>query len=318
MKSLSVTALLLFASTIGAETERSEITIHNDNIGNLVMSVPSTWRESQGTDELSGASLLDVQSKKPKFQLRLEFSYFGLDGRGEDQDIDDYIDLRLDNYMQYQMEEFIDNSQEGEFTSEVFGPGRHGRVARLTVRERSRDDYQFVTHGARIVDNAIVVFTLRSSDTDRAILDQVVDAVSSVSTDNEIANFVGSYSCRAEHRVGFVGRNAVWIPDIVDVVDQVYVVRTSSDGDQFADRTSWVFVEQGKIRATSWCDASAVENGLFICHGASDEEFRMDTSTLRFLYSQMEGYYDVAEGAVLDKDQPTPYMDIGSCRRSER
>jgi hypothetical protein len=318
MKILSIAALVLFAIAVDAKDEGSEITIHNDNIGNLVMSVPSEWRETQSTDDLSGASLMDVQSKKPKFQLRMEFSYFGLDGRRDDQDIDDYIGQRLDSYMQYQMEEFTENSVEGEFTSEVFGPGRHGRVARLTVRQRDRNDYLFITHGARIVDNAIVVFTLRSSDTDQAVLDQVVDVVSKVSMDNEIASFVGSYSCRTEHRVGFAGRNAVWIPDIADVVDQVFIVRTTSDGDQFADKTSWVFVEQGRIRATSWCDAAAVENGLFICHGANDEEFRMDTSTLRFLYSQMEGYYDVAEGAVLEKNQPTPFMDIGSCRRSER
>jgi hypothetical protein len=243
MKILSMAALVLFAIAVDAKDERSEITIHNDNIGNLVMSVPSEWRETQSTDDLSGASLMDVQSKKPKFQLRMEFSYFGLDGRRDDQDIDDYIGQRLDSYMQYQMEEFTENSVEGEFTSEVFGPGRHGRVARLTVRQRDRDDYLFITHGARIVDNAIVVFTLRSSDTDQAVLDQVVDVVSKVSMDNEIASFVGSYSCRTEHRVGFAGRNAVWIPDIADVVDQVFIVRTTSDGDQFADKTSWVFVE---------------------------------------------------------------------------
>jgi hypothetical protein len=318
MKILPVGALLLFAMTIDAKDERSEITIHNDNIGNLAMSIPSTWRGTQSSDDLSGASLLDVQSKKPKFQLRMEFSYFGSDGRRDDQDINDYIDLRLDSYMAYQMEEYTGNSVEGDFTSEVFGPGRHGRFSRLTVRERNRDDYQFVTHGAHIVGNAIIVFTLRSNDADKAVLEQVVKVVSEVSMDNEIASFVGSYSCRTEHRVGFVGRNAVWIPDIVDVVDQIYIVRTSSDGDQFADKTSWVFVEQGRMRATSWCDATAVENGLFICHGANDEEFRMDTSTLRFLYSQMEGYYDIAEGAVLNKDQPTPHMDIGSCQRSER
>lgn len=310
--------MLLFAVYSGAKGERTEVTVHNDNFGNLLMSVPSEWRGSQGVDELSGATLLSVVSKKPAFQLRLEFTYFGLDGRAEGQELDEYINLRLDSYMEYQMAEYTDNSLEGEFTSQAFGPERHGRYARLTVRERGRNDPAFITHGARVTGNAIVVFTLQSSDVDGGILDQVIELVSSVAADNEMASFVGSYTCRSEHRVGFSGRNAVWIPDVVDVVDQQYVVRTAAAGDQFADRTSWVFVEHGRLRASSWCDAAAIEKGVFICHGASDEEFRMDTSTLRFLYTQMEGYYDVAEGAVLDKDQPTPFMDIGSCRRTER
>jgi hypothetical protein len=33
---------------------------------------------------------------------------------------------------------------------------------------------------------------------------------------------------------------------------------------------------------------------------------------------QLEGYYDVAEGKVLEKDEATPFMDIGICERSER
>lgn len=318
VKPTPVLAVLLLAAFAVASGELTEVTVHNDNIGNLLMSVPADWRGSQGTDELSGASVFDVSSKKPGFRLRLEFSYFGLDGRADGQDLDEYIDLRLDNYMEYQMAEYTENSVEGEFTSQSFGPARHGRYARLTIRERGKKDPVFVTHGARITGNAIVVFTLQSSDVDGEVLNQVIEAVSSVSADNEMASFVGSYTCRTEHRVGFSGRNAVWVPDIVDVVDQLYVVRTAGAGDQFADRTSWVFVEQGRIRATSWCDADAIEKGVFICHGASDEEFRMDTATLRFLYTQMAGYYDVAEGAVLDKDQPTPFMDIGSCRRTER
>lgn len=318
MKFLQMLALLLFAAIADAKDEVSEVSIHNDNIGNLKMSVPADWRGSQRTDDLSGASVFEVTGKKPAFALRLEFTYFGLDGIADGQRVDDYIDLRLDSYMEYQMPEYTDNSVEGDYTSQVFGPGRHGQYARLTVRERGRNDPVFITHGARITGNAIVIFTLQSSDVDQSILNQVIELVSGVSLDNEIASFVGSYSCRTEHRVGFAGRNAVWIPDIVDVVDQLFIVRTASDGDQFADKTSWVFVEQGRIRATSWCDAATIESGLFICHGANDEEFRMDTSTLRFLYTQMEGYYDVAEGAVLERDQPTPFMDIGSCQRSER
>ena len=318
MKRMPVLAVLLLAASAVGKGERNEVTIHNDNFGNLLMSVPADWRGTQGNDELSGATVFEVTSKKPRFHLRLEFTYFGLDGRGMGQDLDEYIDLRLDRYMEYQMAEYLENSVESDFTSQVFGPERHGRYARLSIRERGKNDPVYVTHGARITGNAIVVFTLQSSDAGRDVLDQVVETVSSVSADNEMASFVGSYTCRTEHRVGFTGRNAVWIPDIVDVVDQVWVVRTASEGDQFADRTAWVFVAHGQMRATSWCDAAAVEKGLFICHGANDEEFRMDTSTLRFLYSQMEGYYDVAEGAVLDKNHPTPFMDIGSCRRTER
>jgi len=311
-------AVLLLAATVGAGKGPIEVAIHNDNIGNLKMRVPADWRGALGSDELSGGSVFEVLSKKEKFRLRIEFTYFAMDGRDEAQSLDEYIELRLNNYMDYQMAEYTDNSVEGEYRSEIFGPARHGRYARLTIRDRARNDPAFLTHGARIVGNAIVVFTLNSSDADQKVLNSVLDVVAGVSQDNEIASFVGSYTCRSEHRVGFAGRNAVWVPDIVDVVDQQFIVRTSSDGDQFADRTSWVFVLQGRVRATSWCDKGAIEKGLFICHGASDEEFRMDTSTMRFLYTQMEGYYDVADGEILDKDRATPYMEIGSCQRSER
>jgi hypothetical protein len=318
MKYLAFMAVLLLAAAASAKNGPIDVAIHNDNIGNLKMSVPADWRGALRSDELSGASVFDVSSKKEKFELRIEFTYFAPEGRDEAQSLDEYIELRLNNYMDYQMAEYTGNSVEGEYSSQVFGPARHGRYARLTVRDRKRNGPTLLTHGARIVGNTIVVFTLNSSDADQSVLNKVLDVVASVSQDNEIASFIGSYTCRSEHRIGFAGRNAVWVPDIVDVVDQIFIVRTASDGDQFADKTSWVFVGQGRVRATSWCEKAPIEKGLFICHGAGDEEFRMDTSTMRFLYSQMEGYYDVAEGEILDKARATPYMDIGTCQRAER
>jgi hypothetical protein len=261
---------------------------------------------------------MEIVGKNEKFALRLEFSYLGQEGRDPQSSLDEYIQQRLDSYMEYRMPDLVEDSVEGRFTTRVFGPAGRGRYSRLTIRQPGRGAHSFVTHGARIADNTIVIFTLHSSDSDERILVQTLDAVSSVAANTEIASFVGSYSCRSEHRVGFRGRNAVWIPDIADVVDQRFTVRTSSKGDQFDDTSSWVFVESGRMRATSWCEEEAVERGVFVCHGANDEEFRMDTSTLRFLYTQMAGYYDVADGVVLGRNQATPFMDIGVCERTER
>jgi hypothetical protein len=316
MKYSALLACLLLSGGTSARDEWTEVDIHNDNIGNLKMSVPGSWRGSLSTDDLSGTSVFEVLSKKEKFQLRIEFSYIGQEDRGDSLSLDEYIERRLDNYMDYQMAEFSDNSVEGAYTNIAFGPDHHGVYARLTIRDKGRNAYQFVTHGARIIGDAIVVFTLYSSDSDRSVLDPVVDVVAGVASDSEIASFVGSYTCRSEHRVGFDGRNIVWTPDIADVVDQQFVVRTSSPGDQFADKTSWVFVEAGRTRAGSWCDDAQIGSGRFVCHGANDEEFRMDTSSMRFLYVRMQGYYDQAEGTVPDEDRPAPFMDIGRCEQT--
>jgi hypothetical protein len=32
----------------------------------------------------------------------------------------------------------------------------------------------------------------------------------------------------------------------------------------------------------------------------------------------MAGYYDLADGVVLGRNQATPFMDIGVCERTER
>jgi hypothetical protein len=317
-KSQAVVALLaaLVANVCPAASDTATISISNDNIGSLRMTLPVKWQGTRGRDELTGASTYLIESKKEKFRLLLEFSYFGQEGRDASDSLDRYIDTSLENYMAYRMPDFTDNSLEGRYTTQAFGPEDHGQYARLTLTDR--DSYAYITHGARIVGSSIVLFTLYSSDTDGSILSRAVEVVSSVAPDTEMASSVGSYTCRSEHRVGFSGRNAVWIPDIVDVVDQTFIVRTSSDGDQFADRSTWVFVELGRMRASSWCEETLVEKGLFVCHGASDKEFRMDTGTLRFTYAQLAGYHDVAAGEVLEKDSVTPFMDIGSCDRTER
>ncbi|MDH4047366.1 MAG: hypothetical protein OEV63_04445 [Gammaproteobacteria bacterium] len=294
----------------------TEISINNDNIGNLKVSLPEKWQGSSGKDELTGASILEIESRKEKFTLRLEFSYIDLGSRSNDVSLDEYIQNRLSSYLNYSLPELTGSTV--DFDVRRFGPDGHGQYARLATQGRDRGKYTYLSHGARIVGQAIVVFTLESNDADESVLARTLAAVSTVRLDAEIASFVGSYTCRTEHRVGFRGRNAVWIPDIVDVVDQIFIVRTVSEGDRFAEKTSWVFVEAGRMRANSWCEEAAVEKGLFICHGASDEAFRMDTGTLRFLYSQMEGYYDVAEDEILAKDQATPFMDIGTCKRTER
>jgi hypothetical protein len=313
---VSLLVLLIYSGSFASDS-LTGISISNDNIGNLKMMLPEKWRGSQSTDEMSGATVYDIASKKERFRLRLEFKYIGQEDRDDKLSLDEYIQLRLQNYMEYRMPEFLENSVEGHYATQAFGPGSRGQYSRLTIRDKARGDYPFLTHGARVVGNTIIMFTLLSSDADEGVLSRTLDAVSSVEADNEIASFVGSYACRTEHRVGFAGRNAVWIPEITDVVDQQFIVRTSSEGDQFAEKSSWVFVELGRIRATSWCDENLVGQGLFVCHGAGDEEFRMDTSTLRFLYVQIEGYYDVAEGDTLDKNQATPFMDIGTCKRNE-
>ncbi|MGH8223097.1 MAG: hypothetical protein ACREQZ_08990 [Woeseiaceae bacterium] len=310
-------ATLILSLSASAAGERVEVTISNANIGNLILELPAEWRSEQREDELNGASVLEVSTGKEDFRLVLQVSYAGNDIPDATHDLDERVAARLGGYMDYRMPEFVENSAEGDFSVRRFGPRNHGLYSRVTIPERGDQPFTHLTHGARIVGNAFITFTLYDSDPAARRLEDALAVVTSARPDTEIADVSGAYACRSEHRIGFEGRNAVWIPAPADVVDQQYVVRTSADGDRFAASSTWVFVEAGRMRASSWCDNERAAQGVFECHGPGDEEFRMDTGTLRFIYVQLEGYYEVAEGEVLDRDQETPYMDIGVCARTD-
>jgi hypothetical protein len=144
-------------------------------------------------------------------------------------------------------------------------------------------------------------------------MNRTLDVISSFKSVHEWANAPDSYLCKVEQLVGFDIVDEEWDAISSKKVKHSYVVRRSRPGDEFAGSSEWVFSAAGKENTNTFCDNESIAHGLFLCSGMDDEEFRMDSRTLRFLYVYLKGYHDVSPEAVPDEDSLKPQMKIGTC-----
>lgn len=303
---ISFSALALVCSLANAESV-TERRMSSPDIGTVVFLAPENWNGFESYDDLEAASVYELSSRNEKFNLRLTARHY-VPGASDEEIVE-----RLDGYLRYAIEEFLNKPDNHEVRAARFGPRNHGIYARITHKNPDKGAYPYYTHGARILDGKFITFSLDSNDHDLSVLKSTLNLVSSVAGKQEWANAPDSYICNVEQIIGFAIVEDQW--DVVSSkkVKHRFVLRRSQEGDKFADTTEWVFSKHDQENANTFCDNEFIARGFFLCSGEADEEFRMDSKTNRFVYVYLGGYYDVPEGTVPDEESPKPQMGIGSC-----
>jgi hypothetical protein len=313
MRQLLILTLLMLISSAASPESLTERRLSSADIGTIVFMAPESWQGFETYDDLQAASVYELSARREKFNLRLSVQHFSLDTTGEQMGMDQQIIARLDGYLKYAIAEYLENPDQHEVRAARFGPRNYGIYARVSHRNPAKDSYPYYTHGARILGNKFIVFSLQSNDQDLSVLKMTLDVVNSVEGKNEWANAPDSYLCNVEQLTGFSIVDDEWDAISSKKVKHSFILRRSRDGDAYAESSEWVFTSADDENADTLCDNEFIANGFFLCTGTADEEFRMDTKTLRFVYAYLGGYYDVPQGALPDEESPKPQLGIGSC-----
>jgi hypothetical protein len=313
MRYLMIFAALLLVCSPGSAETQTERRVSSGDIGTLVFMAPEKWKGIEGYDDLEAAAIYELSSRKEKFSLSISIKNAGFETQDDPVKMDALIMTRLDGYLKYTMAEYVENSVEGEINATRFADRNHGIYARISDNSPGNDPFVYFTHGARVLDDKFIVFSLYSNDKDRSVMNRTLDVISSFKSVHEWANAPDSYLCKVEQLVGFEIVDEEWDAISSKKVKHSYVVRRSRPGDEFAGSSEWVFSAAGKENTNTFCDNESIAHGLFLCSGMDDEEFRMDSRTLRFLYVYLKGYHDVSAEAVPDEDSLKPQMKIGTC-----
>ncbi|MCH8308439.1 MAG: hypothetical protein IH930_09895 [Proteobacteria bacterium] len=313
MRYLTIFAALLLACPPGSAETLTERRISSGDIGTLVFMAPEKWKGVAGYDDLEAATVYELSSRREKFSLSIRIKNAGFEMQDDQVKMDELIIARLDGYLDYAMAEYVENSVEGEINATRFADRNHGIYARISDKSPGKDPFVYFTHGARVLDDKFIVFSLYSNDKDQSVMNRTLDVISSFRSVHEWADAPDSYLCKVEQLVGFDIVDEEWDAISSKKVKHSYVVRRSRPGDAFAGSSEWVFSAAGRENTNTFCDNESIAHGLFLCSGMDDEEFRMDSRTLRFLYVYLKGYYDVSPEAVPDEDSLKPQMEIGTC-----
>ena len=314
MRHSIILATLLSASCVCSAEDLTERRMSSADIGTVVFMAPEKWVGSESYDDLEAAAVFELSTRKKRFMLRISVKYVGFDILSDAEELDKQFIARLDGYLQYAIEAYVDRSDRFEIRAARFSPKNHGIYARIADRNPEKGAYPFITHGARILGNKFITFTLNSRDADMSVLKQSLDLVTSFSAKNEWADAPDSYVCKVEQVVGFTVNEEKWEPYIAAKFKHHYIVRRTRPGDLHEDSSEWVFTGPEEEETTSYCDNEAIAHGLFICHNDADVMFRMDSKTLRFLYTYTGGYHDVPEEVVPSEESPKPQLAIGTCK----
>jgi hypothetical protein len=307
MRQLMTFAVLILVCSSSDAESLTERRMSSADIGTVVFMAPEHWQGYESYDDLEATTVYELSSRKENFTLKLSARHYGL-GNSDEQIIE-----RLDAYLKYAIAEFVESPDKYEVRAARFGPKNHGIYARITHRNPDKGSYRYYSHGARILDDKFITFSLNSNDSDLSVLKSTLDVVNSIDTKNEWADAADSYICNVDQLVGFGIVDQEWDVISSKKVKHKFILRRARDGDSFIDTTEWVFTAPDQDNANTFCDNEFIAHGFFLCSGEADEEFRMDSKTLRFVYVYLGGYYDVPEGVVPDEDSPKPQMGIGRC-----
>ncbi len=314
MRHPMIIAVLLTVCCISSAEDLTERRMSSADIGTVVFMAPEKWVGFESYDDLEAATVYELSSRKKRFMLRIGVKYVGFDILSDAEELDKQFIARLDGYLQYAIETYVDRSDRFEIRAARFSPKNHGIYALITDRNPQKGAYPYTTHGARILGNKFITFTLNSRDADMSVLKQSLDLVTSFSAKNEWADAPDSYVCRVEQVVGFTIDEKKWEPYIAAKFKHHYIVRRTRPGDLHEDSSEWVFTGPEEEETAAYCDNEAIAHGLFICHNDDDVVFRMDSKTLRFLYAYTGGYHDVPEEVVPSEESHKPQMAIGTCK----
>ncbi len=314
MRYLIVLAILSLIGSPGSAETLTERRVSSDDIGTLVFMAPEKWKGVESYDELDAATVYELSARREKFRLRISIKHAGFETRDEQMKMDDLIIARLDGYIDYTMAEYVGTSIEGEINATRFGKRNHGIYSRISNKDPGKDGHVYFTHGARLLGDKFIVFSLYSNDKDKSELTRTLDIVSSFRSKHEWVNAPDSYRCDVEQLVGFRIVEDAWDVISSKKVKHTFIVRRSRPDDDFASSSEWVFSAADRKKTNTFCDNEFIAHGLFLCNGMHDEEFRMDSRTLRFMYVYLGGYHDVPPDVVPDEDSPKPQMEIGTCQ----
>ena len=314
MRHTLIIAVLLTVCCICSAEDLTERRMSSADIGTVVFMAPEKWVGFESYDDLEAAAVYELSTRKKTFLLKIGIKYVGFDILSDPAALDQQFIARLDGYLQYAIEAYVDRSDRFEIRAARFSPKNHGIYARIADRNPEKGAYPYITHGARILGNKFITFTLNSRDADLSVLKQSLDLVTSFSAKNEWADAPDSYVCKVEQLVGFTIDEEEWEPYISKKIKHNFVVRRSRPGDTHEDSSEWVFAGPEEEDTNSYCDNEDIAHGLFVCHSDADEVFRMDSKTLRFVYVFIGGYHDVPEDVVPDEESPKPQMAIGTCK----
>jgi len=226
---------------------------------------------------------------------------------------DEKIIARLDGYLKYAIAEQLDNPHRYDVRAARFAPGNHGIYARVTDRNPDKGSFPYYTHGARVLGDKFITFSLNSNDSDLSVLKATLGVVTSFDAKNEWANAPESFLCIIDQVIGFGYTDGEWDVISSKKTRTEFILRRSRPGDDFADSSEWVYSGTEDESSQSSCDNDYIARGQFVCRGKHYEVFRMDTNTLRFIYAYLFGYHDVPPGQEPDEESIKPQMSIGSC-----
>lgn len=307
MRHLTITASLLLFCSLGDAESLTERRISSADIGTLVFMAPEQWTGFESYDDLEAASVYELSSRKEKFNLRLSVQHVGSEAS------DEQVIARLDGYLKYAIAEHLENPDRYAVRAARFGPGNYGIYARISDKNPARGSFPYYTHGARILGDNFIAFSLNSNDSDLSVLKATLDLVTSFDVKNEWADAPASYLCKVDQLIGFELVDNEWDAISSKKVKHTFTVRRSQPGDKFADSSEWVFLGPDSEQTNTSCDNEFIAHGQFVCSGMQSEEFRMDAKTLRFVYVFLAGYHDVPQGVVPDEEAAKPQMSIGTC-----
>ena len=313
MRHLTIFAALLLVCSLGSAESLTERRMSSADIGTVVFMAPENWAGFQSYDDLQAMSVYEFSTRDEEFKLRIGVKHVGLEIQGEQATLDEQIIARLDGYLRYAIAEYVERPEKYEVRAARFSPRSHGIYSRITDRSPDKGSYPYVTHGARVLGDKFITFSLKSNDNDLSVLKKTLDVVTSFSAKNEWANAPDSFLCKVEQLVGFMIVDGEWDGMTAKKVKHTFTVRRSQTDDTYADSSEWVFLGPDDENSKTFCDNDFIAHGLFICQGGRDEAFSMDSKTLRFVYVYMGGYYDVPPEVVPGDESPKPQMGIGTC-----
>ncbi len=313
MRHSIIIAVLLLVSFVGSAETLTERRMSSADIGTVVFMAPEKWAGFQTYDDLQAASVYEFSPRKGKFRLRIGVKYAGFETRGEQATLDEQIIARLDGYLQYAIADYADTPDKYQIRAARFSPRNHGIYSRITDRNPGKGSYPYFTLGARVLGDKLITFSLNSSDEDLSVLKQTLDVITSFSAKNEWANAPESFLCKVDKLVGFAIVDEEWDAIVAGKVKHNFIVRRSRAGDVYADSSEWVFAGPENEDTDTRCDNEYISHGLFYCRGDSDDAFRMDSKTLRFVYVFFSGYHNVPQDVIPDEESPKPQMGIGTC-----
>ena len=314
MRHSIIFAALMIVCSPGSAENLTERRMSSADIGTVVFMAPEKWTGLQSYDDLEATSVYEFSSRKEKFNLRIGVKYVGFGLHGEQATPDEQIIARLDGYLQYAIAEYVDRPNKYAIRAARFSPRNHGIYSRITDRSPGKGGYPYISHGARILGDKFITFSLTSNDNDLSVLKKTLDVVTSFSAKNEWANAPESFLCKVEQLIGFAIVDEEWDVISSKKVKHSFVVRRSRPDDAYAESSEWVFSGPDDDNTNTFCDNDFIAHGLFFCQGDHDEAFRMDSKTLRFVYAYMGGYHDVPQEVVPDEESPKPQMGIGTCK----